>query len=74
MPDTPSNDAAIDWELKLASVKADQPRLRDAMEVVRQQYADYAQQYRAYYDALIDQKFTPEQALSIIATHGWIPR
>jgi hypothetical protein len=73
MGDTPS-DPTLDWELKLASVKADLPRLREAMEVVRGQYLDYAAQYKAYFDALLEQKFTPEQALAIVCAHGWLPR
>jgi len=73
MTGTPS-DPTLDWELKIASVRADLPRLREAMEVVREQYAGYAVQYKAYFDALLAQQFTPEQALAIICAHGWLPR
>lgn len=73
MTDTPSNQA-LDWELKIASVKADLPRLHEAMDIVKEQYANYAVQYKAYFDALIAQQFTPEQALAIICAHGWLPR
>jgi len=63
-----------DWELRLAQMGADRPRLMAAMAVVAESYAMYAKQYRAYYDALIAEQFTPEQALAIIKAHGWLPR
>lgn len=74
MEDAQMHDLPIDWELQLAAAKAGAPRIREAMEIVRTQYGDYAAQYRAYYDALIAQQFTPEQAIRIILAHGWVPR
>lgn len=74
MDNAPTHDQYVDWELKIATVKADAPRLREAMEIVLTHYVDYARQYRAYYDALLAQQFTPEQALAIVLAHGWIPR
>jgi hypothetical protein len=35
---------------------------------------DCTAQYKSYFDALIEVKFTPEQALAIICAHGWKPR
>lgn len=63
-----------DWELSLARLEVDRSRIMGAMAVVAQSYPMYAKQYRLYYDALIAEQFTPEQALVIIRAHGWLPR
>ena len=64
----------VDFELTMAGARADVPRLAEAMEFMRGQYPLYAQQYRAYYDALIAQKFSSEEAIRIVMAHGWIPK
>lgn len=65
---------AVDWELQLAQVKANLPMVREYMALQRDNYAIYATQYRAYFDALVVAGFTPEQALEIVKAHGWIPK
>jgi len=64
----------IDWELQLAQVKANLPMVREYMALQRETYVMYATQYRAYFDALVAGGFTPEQALEIVKTQGWLPR
>ena len=64
----------IDWEEQVAMMKANRPRLAEAMALVSETYAMYAKQYRQYSDALTANGFTPEQAMQIIMAHGWVPK
>lgn len=63
-----------DWELEMAKLRANQSRMVEGMEIVKGMYEAYAKQYKAYYDALVAQGFTSEQAMEIVKAHGWIPR
>ena len=69
-----TNDKALDFELQLATMRANFPRLLEAMATVAEQYASYAKQYRRYFEELTAAGFTPEQALEIVKTHGWMPK
>jgi hypothetical protein len=64
----------LGWEEQVALMKANRPRLLEAMELLRETYPLYAEQYRKYFEALTAQGFTPEQALELIKAHGWLPK
>lgn len=63
-----------DWEEQVALLKANRPRLLEAMAIMIESYGAYAAQYRKYYNALTSEGFTPEQALEIVKVHGWMPK
>ena len=67
-------DKALDFELQLATMRANYPHLLDAMATVAEQYAAFAKQYRRYFEELTAAGFTPEQALEIVKAHGWMPK
>lgn len=66
--------AHVDWELEMAKLKASLPRVREMMAWITTHYPEYAQQYKRYFDALVAEGFTPEQAIEIIKVHGWVPK
>ena len=68
------DDLLIDWEEQVAMIKANRPRLAEAMALVGETYPTYASQYRKYFEALTAQGFTPEQAMEIVKVHGWVPK
>ena len=68
------DDLLIDWEEQVAMIKANRPRLAEAMALVVETYPTYAKQYRKYFEALTAQGFTPEHAMEIVKAHGWIPK
>lgn len=71
----PMEDApVVDWEEQVAMIKANRPRLAEAMTLVGETYPTYAKQYRKYFEALTAQGFTPEQAMEIVKAHGWVPK
>ena len=71
----PMEDApVVDWEEQVAMIKANRPRLAEAMVLTAETYTMYAQQYRQYFEALTANGFTPEQAMQIIMAHGWVPK
>jgi len=68
------DELSVTWEEQVAMLKANRPRLAEAMALVAETYVEYAKQYRAYFNALTAQGFTPEQAMEIIKAHGWVPK
>jgi hypothetical protein len=70
--DPPST--AIDFDLRIAEMRANVSRLKEAMAVTAESYSLYAQQYRRYFETLVAEGFTSEQALSIVMTQGWVPK
>ena len=67
-------EEGVDWQIRLAQMKASLPLLREYMEWVVESYSLYAKQYRAYFDALVTAGFSAEQALEIVKAQGWIPK
>lgn len=67
-------DGLVDWELEMAKLRANQSRMVEGMEIVKDMYEMYAKQYKVYYDALVLSGFTKEQAMEIVKIHGWMPR
>lgn len=63
-----------DWQLELAKMKANLPIIRELMAFTAERYSTYARQYKTYFDALILEGFTQEQAMEIIKAHGWMPK
>jgi hypothetical protein len=72
VPGPPST--AIDFDLRIAEMRANVSRLKEAMAVTAESYSLYAQQYRRYFETLVAEGFTSEQALSIVMTQGWVPK
>lgn len=63
----------ITWEEYAAILRANLPRIKEAAEIVRAQYPILARNYKAFYDALIAEGFTSEQALDVVKVKGWLP-
>jgi hypothetical protein len=68
------NDKDVPWELKLAVLKDERKMIKEFMALVLPDYPMYAKQYKAFFDALVNAGFTPEQALDIIKTQGWMAK
>jgi len=65
---------SIDWDLRIAEMRANVPRLKEAMEATAESYGLYAKQYKRYFDHLVAEGFLPQQAIEIVKTQGWVPK
>jgi hypothetical protein len=67
-------EPASDWDLQIAQMRANVPRLKEAMEAAAETYSLFARQYKLYFDALVFDGFTPQQAMEIVKAQGWVPK
>jgi hypothetical protein len=51
----------------------DEIEFKNAIRGIVELAVDHAKAVKGYYDALIGEGFTPEQALRIVLSHGYMP-